>query len=112
MDQGVVDEPSRARRRFPTVEVGGVDWDASHTLGSIVRMSTPAKFLILLDDAPRALLFDSQQCLLGEVIEEDGFIVDSLLRGARECPVPRDEMLRAIVPPPSPQLPVRCFELN
>ena len=48
----------------------------------------------------------------GEVIEEDGFIVESLLRAARECPVPRDEMLRAIVPPPSPQRPVRCFELH
>lgn len=75
-------------------------------------MNPPAKFLVLLDDAPRALLFDSQQCLLGEVIEEDGFIVGSLLRTASECPVAPDQMLRAIVPPPSPQRPVRCFELN
>ena len=82
-------------------------------LRSMARMNTTtAKFLILLDDSPRALLFDSQQCLLGEVIEEDGFIVHSLLRAAKECPVPRDEMLRAIVPAPSPQRPVRCFELH
>jgi hypothetical protein len=81
-------------------------------LRSIVAMNTTAKFLVLFDDAPRALLFDSHQCLLGEVIEEDGFIVASLLRDAKECPMPRDEMLHAIVPPPSPQRPVRCFELH
>lgn len=77
-------------------------------------MKAPVKFLVLFDNqAPRALLFDSQQCLLGEVIEEDGFIVDSLLRGAKECPLPNDnDMLRSIVPAPSPQQPVRCFELH
>ena len=75
-------------------------------------MNTSAKFLILLDDSLRAFLFDSRQCLLGEVIEEDGFIVGSLLRTASECPVPPEQMLRAIVPPPSSQRPVRCFELS
>lgn len=75
-------------------------------------MNTPAKFLLLLDDAPRALLFDSERRLLGEVIEEDGFIVDSLLRSASECPRPGDDMMGAVVPPPSPQRPVRCFELR
>ena len=74
-------------------------------------MKTTAKFLVLLDDAPRALLFDSQQCLLGEVIEEDGFIVDNLLRIATPCPEPLDQLLRAIVPAPSPKQPVRYFEL-
>lgn len=75
-------------------------------------MTSPAKFLVLLDDAPRALLFDSEQRLIGEVIEEDGFIVDSLLRSARECPFPRDDMLESMVPPPSPQRPMRCYELH
>ncbi|MES2989863.1 MAG: hypothetical protein V4844_00455 [Pseudomonadota bacterium] len=75
-------------------------------------MNTPAKFLLLLDDAPRALLFDSRNCLLGEVIEEDGFIVDSLLRSAKPCPTPDDGMLQAIVPPPSPQQAMRCYELR
>lgn len=75
-------------------------------------MNKPAKFLVLLDDAPRALLFDSQQCLLGEVIEQDGFIVDSLLRGATPCPELFDELLQAIVPPASPRQPVRCFVLH
>jgi len=76
-------------------------------------MNTPAKFLALFDHTPRALLFDSRQCLLGEVIEEDGFIVDHLLRSAIECPVPPGpDLLRAVVPPPSPHEPVRWFELH
>lgn len=110
MDQGA---PAPLDRRcFPTAESGGVDLERRDVLRSIASMNATAKFLVLLDDAPRALLFDSQQCLLGEVIEEDGFIVESLLRAATECPVPRDEMLQAIVPPPTPQRPVRCFELR
>ena len=75
-------------------------------------MNTSAKFLVLLNDTPRALLFDGDRQLLGEVIEEDGFIVDRLLRSASECPCPDDAMLRAFVPPPSPDIGVRCFELH
>ena len=76
-------------------------------------MTSAAKFLILFDDAaPRALLFDSKQQFIGEVIEDDGFIVDSLLLSATVCPLPDDAMLSAMVPPPSPQRPVRCFELR
>ena len=75
-------------------------------------MKTVPKFLVLLDDAPRALLFDSEQQLLGEVIEEDGFIVDSLLRSASECPRPDATMLDRLVPPPAPNDRVRCFELR
>ncbi len=75
-------------------------------------MNTPPKFLVLLNDTSRALLFDGDQKLLGEVIEEDGFIVDSLLRAASECPCPGDCILRAVVPPPSPDHRVRCFELH
>lgn len=75
-------------------------------------MNSTPKFLMLLDDSPRALLFDSDRRLVGEVIEEDGFIVDSLLRSASECPGPYVDMLSAVVPPPSPQRPVRCFELH
>ena len=74
-------------------------------------MKATAKFLVLLHDAPRALLFDSQQCLLGEVIEEDGFIIDGLLRIATPCPEPLDTLLQAIVPAPSPKQSVRYFEL-
>ena len=60
----------------------------------------------------RALLFDSQQRWLGEVIEEDGFIVANLLRSARECPMPRADMLQAVAAPPSARQPLRCFDLG
>lgn len=75
-------------------------------------MNSRPKFLMLLDDGPRALLFDSDRRLMGEVIEEDGFIVESLLRSASVCPGPHLEMLSAVVPAPLPQRPMRCFELN
>lgn len=75
-------------------------------------MNNPPKFLLLLDNSSRVLLFDGERRLLGEVIEEDGFIVDSLLRSASECPCPDDAALGALVPPPSPHQPMRCFELR
>jgi hypothetical protein len=75
-------------------------------------MNSPAKFLVLLDDVPRALLFDGEQRLLGEVIEEDGFIVESLLRSASECPCPDHSMLSSVIPAPTPQQPVRFFQLR
>ncbi len=75
-------------------------------------MNIPAKFLVLLDATPRALLFDSQRQLIGEVIEEDGFIVDSLLRSASACPCPCESMLSMVVPPPSADHMARCFELH
>ena len=75
-------------------------------------MHSEAKFLVLLDDKPRALLFDSERHLLGEVIEDDGFIVDRLLAGATPCPLPSAEALREIVPAPSPDQAVRWFRLQ
>ncbi len=65
-------------------------------------MNAPAKFLVLLDAARPALLIDSDKHLLGEVIEDDGFIVDSLLLNAKVCADPRTDMLGAVVPPPLP----------
>lgn len=75
-------------------------------------MGTSAKFLVLTDAAPRALLFDARHRLVGEVIEDDGYIVDRLTHGATSCPLPRPDMLDALIPPPSPQFPVRCFALD
>ena len=75
-------------------------------------MNSSPKFLVLLPDAPRALLFDGERRWLGDVIEEDGFIVDSLLRTASECPCPTIGMLDTAVPPPSPQQALRCYELH
>lgn len=77
------------------------------------RMNSNAQFLVLAGAAtPRALLFDGQQKLLGEVIEDDGFIVDTLVDSATPCPMPRSDMLDFVVPPPSVQDGVRCFALG
>jgi len=65
-------------------------------------MNAPAKFLVLLDAARPTLLFGSDEHLLGEVIEDDGFIVDSLLLNAKVCADPRTDMFDAVVRPPSP----------
>ena len=75
-------------------------------------MKNQVRFLLLMDGSTRAVLLDGDNRVLGEVIEEDGFIVDSLLRSASECPCPDDGMLRAVVPPPSPDHRVRWFELH
>lgn len=75
-------------------------------------MSFPAKYLVLADAPPRALLFDGQQRWLGEVIENDAFIVDGMLSTATSCPLPRPDMLDALIPPPSPQSAVHCFALS
>ena len=65
-------------------------------------MNAPAKFLVLLDAARLAMLIDSDKHLLSEVIEDDGFIVESLLLNAKVCADPRTEMFDAVVPPPLP----------
>lgn len=75
-------------------------------------MHCPAKFLLLVDNPSRMILLDAEYAPLGEVIEEDGFIADSLMRSARPCPVPGDVALSGIVPPPSAQQAMRCFELH
>jgi hypothetical protein len=94
------------------VESGRLEWLGRIRQANIAAMNAPAKFLLLLGDSLRAFLFDDQRQFLGEVIEEDGFIVDSLLRSASACPSPSDDMLSRVVPAPSPQQPVRCFELH
>ena len=65
-------------------------------------MNAPAKFLGLLDAVRPALLIDSDKHLSGEVIEDDGSIVDSLLLNAKVCADPRTDMLGAVVPRPLP----------
>ena len=65
-------------------------------------MNASAKFLVLLDAAHPALLVASDKHLLGEVIDDDGSIVDSLLLNAKVCAFPRTDMLDAVVLPPLP----------
>jgi hypothetical protein len=75
-------------------------------------MKFSARFLLIIDDASRALLFDDDQKLLGEVIDDDGFIVGGLLGAAKECALPGDRMLSAVVPPPAIHAPARFYELR
>ena len=74
-------------------------------------MNSSAKFLVLVGSAPRAVLFDSDQQPVGEVIEDDGFIVDSLLRNATMCALPTASRLVSSLAASALQSPVRCFEL-
>lgn len=75
------------------------------------RMKAHARFLVLFDTARRALLLDGDQRLLGEVIEDDGFIVDTLLRSARVCALPMVPLMLASILPPLAGEAMRCFEL-
>jgi len=75
-------------------------------------MNGCARFLVLLGDASRALLFDRGRQLLGEVIEDDGFIVESLLRSAKECPLAAGSLLLGVRSPAMLQQPLRCFALR
>lgn len=74
-------------------------------------MNARARFLVLLGTEPRALLLDSDQRLLGEVIEDDGFIVDTLLRTAKACSLPLLPLVLASKLPPPASEAMRCFEL-
>ena len=74
-------------------------------------MNSPVKFLVLLDAARRALLFDGERRLLGEVIEDDGFIVQRLLLNAKACTSQLSELLSALVPSGAAPCSVHCFEL-
>lgn len=49
-----------------------------------------ARYLVLLghDATRRALLFTSDQRNLAEVIDDDGMLVDNLMKAARACPTP------------------------
>ena len=50
--------------------------------------------------------------LLDEVIKEDRFVLELLLRSAGECPVQCADTLRAAAQPRSQQRPMRCGELR
>jgi hypothetical protein len=76
-----------------------------------------AKYLILLGpkEAPRALLFNCQRDYLAEMIDdEDGLMVENLLKSSRVCPTPRDLTFDALVEPRhlADGQGVRCFALG
>ena len=57
-----------------------------------------ASYLVLFgsEDAPRAALFDTHERLLAEMIGDDGYNVDNLVRASSACAPPRPAMLDAI----------------
>ena len=67
-------------------------------------MNPSATVLVLLDVARPALLIDSNKHLLGEVIKDHGFTLDSLLPYAKVCADTHTNMLDAVVPPGLPEL--------
>jgi hypothetical protein len=50
-----------------------------------MKTNNCARYLLLFGskESPRAALFDHEERLLAEMIDEDGFLVDSLLRQGR-----------------------------
>ncbi len=49
-----------------------------------------ARYLVLLDheEATRALLFGQDQRYLAEVIDDDGLVIENLMRAGKECAPP------------------------
>jgi hypothetical protein len=70
-----------------------------------------ARYLVLLnhDDATRALLYAHDHRYLAEVIDDDGLVVDNLVKAGRACPPPREVAEQAQREKPMRLL---CFELE
>lgn len=80
------------------------------------RHQHTAKYLILLKDetAQRALLFGGDHRYLTELIDEDGLVLENLIRFGTACSPPRDLALDAVISWQASQqrLDVRCFALG
>ncbi len=75
-----------------------------------------ARYLVLFGDeeAPRAALFDTHEQLLAEMIGDDGYNVDNLIRASSACAPPRPAMLDAIeaLDRDADTARARCFRLG
>jgi len=75
-----------------------------------------ARYLVLFgdDEAPRAALFDTNYRLLAEMIGDDGYNVDNLVRASSACAPPRPAMLDAIeaLDAAADTARARCFRLG
>jgi hypothetical protein len=90
----------------------GVSQNASRHLSDDHR----ARYLVLFGaaEAPRAALFDIHERLLTEMIEDDGYIVDNLVRASTACAAPRPAMVDAIeaIDRDADLAGARCFRLG
>lgn len=70
-----------------------------------------ARYLVLLgqDSARRVLLFARDQRYLAEVIDDDGLVVDNLMKAGRACPTPGRVAAHAWASAPAS---VQCFALD
>jgi hypothetical protein len=70
-----------------------------------------ARYLVLLShqDSTRALLFTQDQRYLSDLIDEDGLMLDNLLRRGRVCPTPNRVAKAAWASAPAT---VRCYALD
>lgn len=75
-----------------------------------------AEYLILLGPrhARRALLFNKQRDYLAEMIDDDGLMVENLLKSSRICPTPDDLTFEALIDSKKTAAGdgVRCFALG
>jgi hypothetical protein len=75
-----------------------------------------ARYLVLFGDeeAPRAALFDINERLLAEMIGDEGYNVDNLVRASSACAPPRPAMLDAIeaLDHDADTARARCFRLG
>ena len=75
-----------------------------------------AHYMVLLgpSEAPRALLFNGECHYLAEVFDDDGMVVDQLVKCSKVCPKPADLMFDDVRPAPAAVDPdaVRCFALG
>jgi hypothetical protein len=75
-----------------------------------------ARYLVLFGDAdaPRAALFDGSERLMTEMIGDDGYIVDSLVRSSTACAPPCPAMVDAIeaIDRSAARAGARCFRLE
>lgn len=70
-----------------------------------------AKYLVLLggEGTLRVLLFDRHHHYLAEVIEDDGLLLDNLMRVGTMCSLPADLARHALASTPAT---LRCFALG
>ncbi|MBX3619983.1 MAG: hypothetical protein KF891_08365 [Rhizobacter sp.] len=70
-----------------------------------------ARYLVLLGDehATRALLFARDSRYLAEVIDDDGLVLDDLMKCGTACPPPGDVARQAWANAPAT---VQCFALD
>ena len=80
------------------------------------RHQHTAKYLILLKDetAQRALLFGGDHRYLTELIDDDGLVLENLIRCGTACLPPGDLALDGVTPWQASRQPidVRCFALG